>query len=414
MHTAAPSHFSAEFFSANRQRLLATVTADGPLVVTANGLLQRGGDSSYSFCQDANFWYLTGIDEPDITLVLTPSREFLIVPPRDASRTAFDGALDDATLTARSGVATILETAAGWEELTQLLQPVNTVATVAAAPDYIERYGLYPNPARARLRKQLNRACPELKVTDITMAIVRLRMIKQKPELAALQAAIDITLATIKSTTTAAKMGRYSHEYQLEAEISRGFRARGANGHSFEPIVAGGARACTLHNVANNSRLQTGELVVVDVGAEVEHYAADITRTVAVGAPSARARAVHAAVADVQRFALSLLKPGVLLADYEQQIEDYMGTKLQQLGLITEITHDNVRHYYPHAASHFLGLNVHDAGDYDLPLQPGMVVTCEPGIYIADEAIGVRIEDDVLITKTGNKVLSKRLQPELA
>jgi len=118
-------------------------------------------------------------------------------------------------------------------------------------------------------------------------------------------------------------------------------------------------------------------------------------------------------VADIQRYAFSLLKPGVFLADYEKQIESRTGEKLLELGVIEENTHEAVRQYYPHAASHFLGLNVHDAGDYELPLAPGMVITVEPGIYIPAEGIGVRIEDDVLITKRGIKILSKKLRSSL-
>lgn len=408
------SHFNADFFSHNRQRLVELCATDGPIVVTANGLLQRGGDSSYAFCQDANFWYLTGIDEPDLTLVMNGDLEFLIVPPRDANRTAFDGALDDKLLTARSGIKQIVETKDGWARLGLLLVSAEVVATPTAPPSYIERYGLYANPARSRLLEQLQQVSPQLQFVDITAAIVQLRMIKQASELTAIQAAIDITLATIKNVTTTSKLARYNHEYQLEADISRGFRSRGASGHAFEPIVAGGVRACTLHNVANNSQLNDSELIVIDVGAEVEHYAADITRTVCKGKPSARARAVHAAVAEVQQFAFGLLKPGVLLADYEDQVVDFMGKKLQALGLLTTLDHDSIRRYYPHATSHFMGLNVHDAGDYSRPLQAGMVLTVEPGIYIADEGIGVRIEDDVLITKRGIKILSRRLASKLA
>ena len=413
MPPLTPSHFNADFFAGNRKRLSELFSGTAPIIITANGLLQRGGDSSYSFCQDANFWYLTGIDDPDITLVIDRDKEYLIVPPRDASRTAFDGAIDDSVLTNRSGIAEILETEDGWRKLNSRLNKVKHAATIAAAPGYIERYGLYANPARARLVKQLKQHNESLELLDLTSHLVHMRMVKQAPELAALQQAIDITIASIKTATTNVKLAKYDYEYQLEAAVAHGFRSRGASGHSFEPIVAGGARACTLHNVSNNNKLSAGELVVVDVGAEVEHYAADITRTFGLGKVSKRSKTVHAAVADVQQYAFSLLKPGVLIGDYEQQIERYMGEKLRTLGLIKTIDHDSVRKYYPHATSHFLGLNVHDAGDYNMPLQPGMVITVEPGIYIPEESVGVRIEDDVLITATGIKNLSRRLPSSL-
>jgi Xaa-Pro aminopeptidase len=239
-------------------------------------------------------------------------------------------------------------------------------------------------------------------------------MIKQAAELEAIQLAIDITAAGIKEATKASKLKNYAYEYELEAELTRNFRMRGS-GHAFEPIVAGGPRACTLHNVANSGKLSADELVLMDVGAEIEHYAADITRTISLnGSPSRRQQAVHAAVLEVQEFALGLLKPGILLKEYEQQIEHFMGEKLRELGLIKIITHDGVRAYYPHATSHFLGLNVHDVGEYDRPLEPGVVMTVEPGIYIASEGIGVRIEDDVLVTPKGPKILSSKLPRDLA
>jgi Xaa-Pro aminopeptidase len=145
----------------------------------------------------------------------------------------------------------------------------------------------------------------------------------------------------------------------------------------------------------------------------VENYAADITRTYALGVPSKRQQQVSEAVQDVQKFALKLLKPGTSLRDYEQKVEELMGEKLLELGLIKTAEQRNIRRYYPHSTSHFLGLDVHDVGNYEQPLAAGMVLTVEPGIYIPEEKIGVRIEDDVLITKNGVEVLSKKLPPTL-
>jgi Xaa-Pro aminopeptidase len=230
----------------------------------------------------------------------------------------------------------------------------------------------------------------------------------------AIQAAINTTIAGIKEATRPPKLRGYAHEYQIEAELSRAFRRREAAGHAFEPIVAGGSRACTMHNISNTGTLAADELLLMDVGAEIDHYAADISRTISLnGQPSRRQQAVHAAVLDVQGFAFRLLQPGVLLKDYEQQVEHYMGEKLRELGLIKTVAHEAVRGFYPHATSHFLGLNVHDVGDYGRPLEPGVVLTVEPGIYIPREGIGVRIEDDVLITPKGIKVLSAKLSREL-
>lgn len=403
------STFNSGFFAGNRQRLRELFTGTAPIVVTSNGLLQRGADSTYAYSQDANFWYLTGINEPDIILVMDRDKEYLIVPTRSANRAAFDGLPVPEELIRQSGIQSIYNDTEGWHQLSSRLKKVKHAAILAVPASYIEYYGMYTNPARRALVDRLKADKSDLEFLDLNLHLSRLRMIKQPEELAAIQKAIDITVKTIKEATKPVKLHKYTYEYQLEAELSCGFRAKGAAGHAFEPIVASGKQACTLHNVANSGALSADELIIIDTGAEVEHYAADITRTISLGKPSLRQQNVYDAVLDVQGFALNILKPGVLLKDYEQQVEHYMGKKLNELGLIKDITHEAIRAYYPHATSHFLGLNVHDVGEYERPLEPGMVLTVEPGIYISEEGIGVRIEDDILITTRGVKILSNKL-----
>jgi Xaa-Pro aminopeptidase len=149
------------------------------------------------------------------------------------------------------------------------------------------------------------------------------------------------------------------------------------------------------------------------VGAEVSHYAADITRTVCKGKPTQRQRDVYQAVLESQQYALDLLKPGIKLRSYEKKVATFVGRQLKQLGLITTLDSDSIRKYFPHATSHFVGLNVHDVGDYEQPLRSGVVLTCEPGIYIPEEGIGVRLEDDLLVTAAGKEVLSTACRKEL-
>lgn len=405
--------FTSEFFAGNRARLRELFSGTAPIILTANGLVQRGGDSPYGFCQDASFWYLTGVDEPDVVLVLDKEKEYLIVPRREAVREAFDGAVDQQRLTTVSGIKTIYDEREGWRQLKNRIKRVKHVATLAALPGYVEQYGFYANPARGRLIETIKRSNSGVEILDIGQHLARLRSIKQPVELAALQTAIDITSAAIKDATKPAKFAKYAREYEIEADLTRGFRSRGAAGHGFDPIVASGVRACVLHNVANDGQLAADELVVLDVGAEVSHYSADITRTVALGQPSKRQQAVFDAVLAVQRYAATLLKPGAILKDYEASVAKMMGEKLRELGLIKTIETADVRRYFPHATSHFLGLNVHDVGDYRRPLEPNMVLTVEPGIYIPEEGIGVRIEDDVLITEAGNSMLSADLPTRL-
>jgi Xaa-Pro aminopeptidase len=231
-------------------------------------------------------------------------------------------------------------------------------------------------------------------------------MIKQPEELGALQHAIDITCETLQDIA-AHKLGTATREYELEAALSYDFRAKGAHGHAFAPIVGAGIHSTTLHYLENEGPITANDLVVLDVGAEVEHYAADITRTVSQTLITGRKAEVFKAVAAAQDYALDLLKPGTMPRDYELAVEEFIGTQLLQLGIIKDASREHVRRYFPHATSHFLGLDTHDVGDYQSPLPPGVVMTCEPGIYIPEEGIGIRLEDDVLITEHGNKVLSK-------
>jgi Xaa-Pro aminopeptidase len=399
----------SDFFSANRARLRELFTGTAPIVVTANGMVQKGADEAYPFHQDANFWYLTGISEPDITLVMDKGKEYLIVPARSDAREVFDGAIDDKTLTQLSGITAILSEKEGWRQLEGRLQCVRHVATLAAAPAYVEAWGMYTNPAREALIKRLRECNGELEILDLRSHLARMRMVKQPQEIEMVRQAIAVTAETLRDVIKPKQLSKYAYEYELEADITRGFRARGATGHAFSPIVASGKHACTLHHVHNDGALASNELIVLDVGAEWSHYAADITRTVISGEPSARQQAVYDAVVAVQGYAFSLLKPGVIFRDYEEDVVAYMGEKLRELGLIKTINEESVRQYFPHATSHYLGLNTHDVGDYERPLEPGVVMTVEPGIYIAEEGIGIRIEDDVLITTEGIEILSDAL-----
>ncbi len=407
------SNFTREFFTGNRKRLRELFTGKAPIVVSANGLLQKSSDSSYQFVQDANFWYLCGIDEPDIILVLDKDKEYLIVPKRSESREAFDGAIDYDELIEKSGVELIYDYNKGWEQLESRIKKVKHIATVAVPPAYVEHFGMYTNPARASMIDRIKNTNSEIELLDISPHLSRLRMIKQPQEISAIEEAIAITIKSIRAATKPAKLSKYEHEYEIEAEISLGFRKNGARGHAFEPIVANGGNACVIHYSENSDQLSSKDLVLIDVGAEYDHYAADITRVVSLSTPTKRQQAVFDAVLDTQEYALSLLGPRVILKEYEQQVEQYMGEKLRELGLIKTIDHDSVRKYYPYYSSHFLGLNVHDNGLYDRPLESGVVITVEPGIHIPEEGIGVRLEDDVLITKNGIKNLSQKLPKRL-
>jgi Xaa-Pro aminopeptidase len=407
--------FTSDFYRANRERLRHLFTGTAPIVITANGLLQRGTDEPFTFHQDRSFYYLTGINDPGIILVMDKGKEYLVVPPREVVVEQFDGVIDFDELRRISGVQDIVYAKEGWKQLHARLKKVQHVATLGAAPRFIEYLGMYTNPARADMIQHIKDENPHIEVLDLRQHLSRMRMVKQEPEIAAIQRAIDAANATLKEIIRPKQLAKYAYEYEIEADLSHGFRSRGMMGHAFTPVVAGGKRACIMHNMSNGAPLVSGELLLMDVGAEYAHYASDIARTISLGGqPSRRQQQVHDAVTEAQEYAYSLLKPGLILRAYEKQMEDFMGEKLRELGLIKTINREQVRHYFPHATSHFLGLDTHDSGDYDHPLEPGVVITVEPGIYIPEEEIGVRIEDDILITADGNKNLSAALSHDLA
>lgn len=400
------SLFNPDFFITNRTKLRESMGTDTPIVVTGNGVMQRGGDEPSPFYQDSNFWYLTGLNGADLTLVMTAQETYVIVPQLSFVREAFDGAHDVQAYISRSGITTFLPERDGWKRLRNDLQQVAEVATLASPPLHIRSHGIYTLPYRRQLISRLKRMNAKLTIQDIRPQLAKLRCIKQPEELRALQRAIDVTTETLLEVTKPESLQKMHHEYEMEAAISYGFRRRGTEGHGFAPIIGAGKHTTQLHYMDNEAAIEPDDLIVLDIGASTEHYAADISRTVSQAPLTGRKAEVWSAVADVQDYALGLMKPGVLYPEYELAVEKYMGKQLVQLGLVSEANHENIRHYFPHATSHFLGLDVHDVGDYRAPWEPGMVLTCEPGIYIPEENIGVRLEDDVLITEAGHKVLS--------
>lgn len=405
------SIFSSKFFKENRARLRALLPETELVIITANGLLQQSADATYPFKQDGNFWYLTGINKPDIVLVIEGGKEYIILPVQSDYQKHFDGAHNIAHMAKTSGIDDILDYQTGWDQLSASLQKLAKIATLNPSPRYIEHMGFYTNPARSTLIEKIKSYNSNLEIIDVRKQFATLRMVKKAPEIQAIQSAIDVTVHTLNRIKK--NIHSYTHEYQLEADVAHGFRSQGADGNAFDSIIASGKNACTLHYKDNNDKLHKNDLLLFDIGAEKYGYTSDISRTYSRSVPSDRQLQIHSAVCDVQDFAYSLLKPGVLLRDYELNVRSFMSEKLQELGLISQ--NDSVKNqtYFPHSTSHFLGIDVHDIGDYDRPLEPGVVITVEPGIYVPEEGIGVRIEDDILITENSIDILSKKLSRDI-
>lgn len=402
--------FTKDFFIGNRRKLAETTKGE-VIVISANGLLQSSADMTFPFKQNSNFWYLTGINEPDVILVINGSDEFIILPSRDKMRIIFDGDVDLDSIRKTSGIDQIFSDKQGWEKLSSLIKQVKSLSTVLPPQLYVKQAGLYTNPAAARLRRRLKSINSGLVFNDLRQKLANMRVIKQDPEIVAIQEAIDITVDSFKEVL--AKRKDFNWEYQLEAALESGFRSRGAAGPAFPSIVASGQNACTLHYNSNNHKLNHQDLVLVDAGASYKHYVADITRTFAMGEPSPAKQAVFDSVVKIQSFAIELLKPGLSLVDYVKQVDERTLDELKALKLVKNNSQQSLRKYFPHSVSHFLGLDVHDGRGWDKPLAAGMVLTVEPGIYVSEQGIGIRIEDNVLITDEGNKVLSAKLEKRL-
>lgn len=405
-------YFGSEFFTGNRAKLRELFTGTAPIVITANGQLQKSADEAYPFTQDKNFWYLTGCNVADAILVIDKDKEYIILPSRSNVQDIFEGAVTADAIKETAGVNAVYDAKEGYRQLNGRLKKVKHVATVAAPPAYIDVYGMHTNPARSRLVAHIKEQNPSVELLDVRDHLARLRSVKQPKELGAIRDAIAVTAKGLKEVTKASRLTKYTYEYEVEADLTRVFRKENSE-HAFEPIIASGKRATIIHNMDLQGEITQKDLLLFDIGARVHGYAADISRTIALAEPSKRQQAVHSAVNEVHAYALGLLKPGITIREYEQQVVLFMGEKLRELNLIKTIENDEVRTYFPHATSHFLGLDTHDLGDYDRPLEPGMVLTVEPGIYIEDEGIGVRVEDDILITETGNENLSGYLPKTL-
>lgn len=377
------------------------------VILTANGLLQRSNDTTFAFRQDSNFWYATGINEPDLTLVIDGDKEYIVLPPRDEIRNVFDGKIDVDKLKAISGVDLYFDEVRGWKEIKKAIDKTSTVAILQPLATFVERHDFYSNPARKRLQDRIQDVNSRARLLDIRPVFAELRVIKQPQELEQIQKAIDITCRSIEDVY--AQIKNFTYEYQVEAALTQGFRSRGAKGHAFEPIVSSGKNATILHYLANDQPLQKNSFLLMDVGAEVENYASDVARTIPVGKVSSRHQAVLSACLEAQQEIIKLLKPGSNYYDLELKAEKIVGAKLKRLGLIKTNNRKSVRKYFPHAISHFVGLDTHDVGERNQGLAENMVITIEPSIIIEEENIGVRFEDDILITNDSYRVLSSSL-----
>lgn len=396
--------WESAFFSRHRKQLTEALRG-GLVVISAHSLMQRRSDMAYRFVQEANFWYLSGIEEPDWKMVYDGSREhmWLVRPQISQAQRLFDGELTDDQALKISGANQVIAA----EEFENLLRRLSTthaaVHTLTPAQD-----GLAPtvtvNPSMRQLGRVLERIFGS--VIDCRQELVSLRAIKSAEEITAIKQAVDITCGAFEQAR--AQLDEVSYEYEVEAQLGSVIRSAGAR-HAYAPIVAAGVNACTLHYSQNQAPIRKGAPILIDVGAEHRGYCADITRTYVKGEPSKRYRQLHQVLDDARRQIINMITPNMPVAEYINYTDIIMKQALLEVGLINDPDDARYRQYFPHAVSHGLGIDVHDSLGGSRVLRPGMVITVEPGIYVPAEKIGIRLEDDIVITETGVDNLSQKL-----
>ncbi len=389
----------------HREKLTQALSG-GLIVVSAHDQMQLAGDMAAPFLQESNFFWLTGITLPGWKVIIDGTRRHvtLVRPTRSRVEEIFDGVIDDISLLNTAAADEIIDA----NEFENYLRKLAKHHPLVYTPYHPESYSFIVNPAPGNLFAVLERIFTN--TVDCTKQLAELRAIKSDEEIAMMRKAIKLTTDAFKSVRQ--NLDSYRYEYEIEADMTQHFRRNNAT-HAYEPIIAAGAHAVTLHYTANNASIARQRMVLIDVGARVGGYSADITRTYCTH-PTKRQREIHAAVKEAHQRIIALLKPDLPVAEYIAEVDEIMKDALSGVKLLKDRNDiETYRKYFPHAISHGLGIDPHDNLGSPRYFKPGMVVTVEPGIYIPEEGIGVRIEDDILITKTGHENLSRTLPTSL-
>ena len=418
-------------FRSRRGRLMQCLP-DGAIVIAAGHDVPRNNDVDHQYRQESSFWYLTGFDEPDAVAVLRPGSHTpytLFVRPYDPTfeiwvgrRAGVRGAVGPLGANAAYPLDQLDA------QLPKLLADCETIHYALGSDDRVD--GIISGLVKQRRRMAQRGMKSVRRIEDPTAQIEVMRQLKSGIEIDLLQKAIDITAEGFLTAMQTAAPGVW--EYEVQAALERPFRHLGSPRNGYPSIVAGGANACVLHYVRNDEALGPEDLLLIDAGAEYGYYTADVTRTWPVnGSFTGPQRAIYDIVLESQKKAIAAVKPGVGFDDVHRIATRVLVEGLIELDIMRgdagQIMGDaSYRDYYMHATSHWLGLDVHDCGPYrdekgQIRLRPGMVLTVEPGLYFGPQAkltpeayrgIGIRIEDDVLVTEDGCRVLSEGIPKE--
>jgi Xaa-Pro aminopeptidase len=404
-------------FSQNRQRFIKEMQPDSIAIFVSNDEIPSNGDALYPFKQNSDLYWLTGIVQEDTMLVLFPDhpdpkyREVLMLVRPNELKEKWDGRRLRAEEGKKiSGIGTVV-----WLDTSDALLQVwiHLAKNIYLDSNENDRKASLLQTREYRFAEETKNRYPLHQYLRAAVILKVLRAVKTAEEVVVIQQAIDITANAFLRVMKFIRPGVF--EYEVEAEIQHSFLSQRATGPAYGSILASGENACTLHYVSNNQECKDGDLMLMDFGADYGGYNADLTRTIPVnGKFSKRQKQVYNACLHLHNYAKSLLKPGITINAYHILVGKEADIVLQKIGLLTKSdvknsTPENPAYwkYLFHGISHHLGIDVHDLGPRAEPLKTGMVLTVEPGIYIPEEKMGVRIENNIWLTKTGSKDLMK-------
>lgn len=413
----------SQLFITNRERLSALLKPNSMVILHSNDVLPTNADGTFGFRQNNDIFYLTGIDQEETILILFPDfpdekfREILFVKETSEHIKTWEGEkLSKRQSSETSGIEKVLWTTNFEIIIKKLIFQAERVYLNLNEHDG----GNWEFESRERrFIKDFKHKFPLHKIERLAPLMHQLRVIKQPIEIELIKKAIKITgkgfvrMAKYLKPTIAA--------FELEAELTHEFLINRSRGHAFAPILASGENACILHYITNNNTCENGELILMDFGAEYANYNADITRCLPVnGKFSERQKQVYEAVMNVLNAAKKSLIVGNTMENLRYDVGKIMEIELIKLGLLNKNEVENqdedaplYKKYFPHGISHHLGLDVHDVGNRYEPFKAGMIFTCEPGIYIPEEKLGIRLENDILITENGNEDLMANIPIEI-
>lgn len=394
-------------FLDNRRRFVAHMEDHALAVFNSNDIFPISADSTMPFQQHRDIFHLSGVDQEESILVISPysknpaHREVLFLKETNEHIAIWEGEkLTKEKAFDTSGIRTVYWLDQFERVFKQMMAEVDTV--YLNTNEHL-RADTTVETREDRFVKKVKQDYPAHQVKRSAPIMHQIRSVKSDLEIQLMQRACNITKAGIERLLSFIKPGVW--EYEIEAELMHEFLRNRSKGFAYTPIVASGKNACVLHYVDNNQQCKDGDVILLDVGAEYANYASDLSRSLPVnGRFSARQKAVYNAVLNVKKQAEALLVPGVMMDEYHQEVGKFMESELLQLKLIdkTDIKNQDpawpaYKKYFMHGTSHFIGLDTHDVGLWNEPIKKGMVFTCEPGIYIPEEGLGIRIEDDLVV-----------------